>query len=263
MDHMSPATRLLEKHQEMVDVQNALEAEIEEFARVEERIKLREEELKRRDLELQESLVKFNKFLQENDSKRTRAEKKALAEIRLREQKEEEIEKIKEQMEDLKRQKVHFAEVLAKDMRYQDYLDRVLEVAEEYPETNDVLMRYYTLRATNSDLVERARHCAQENEDLRQQLQKYTEEKTNEILGYNILTSTLQKQLEEAEMRALHVQSTIEKRLTEAADKKRETGQIVRCVLAAYVCCPPLFFLAHPVPAARAKTSSSASLRGQ
>ena len=36
--------------------------------------------LKKKDLELQESLIKFNKFLQENDSKRNRAEKKQLDE---------------------------------------------------------------------------------------------------------------------------------------------------------------------------------------
>lgn len=38
--------------------------------------KRREEILKNKDRELQESLIKFNKFLQDNDSKRSRAEKK-------------------------------------------------------------------------------------------------------------------------------------------------------------------------------------------
>ena len=40
--------------------------------------------MKKKDLDLQESLIRFSKFLQENDSKRARAEKKAAAE-RLRE----------------------------------------------------------------------------------------------------------------------------------------------------------------------------------
>lgn len=42
----------------------------------EEIFKKREEALKMKDLELQESLIRFSKFLQENDSKRARAEKK-------------------------------------------------------------------------------------------------------------------------------------------------------------------------------------------
>jgi hypothetical protein len=64
------------------------------FGRKEEVFKRREEGLKKKDLDLQESLIRFSKFLQENDSKRTRAEKKAADEIRLRLQKEAEIEQL-------------------------------------------------------------------------------------------------------------------------------------------------------------------------
>jgi hypothetical protein len=57
-------------------VQESLEAQKQEFTRKEEGFKRREETLKKKDLDLQESLIRFSKFLQENDSKRTRAEKK-------------------------------------------------------------------------------------------------------------------------------------------------------------------------------------------
>ena len=100
LDHVSPATRLLEKRRHMFEVQEALDAQkegvlltihfnthtqtpfppsrAEEFQRREATFQRREEMLKKKDLELQESLIKFNKFLQENDSKRNRAEKKQL-----------------------------------------------------------------------------------------------------------------------------------------------------------------------------------------
>ena len=73
-----------------------------EFQRREATFKRREEMLKKKDLELQESLIKFNKFLQENDSKRGRAEKKEKEEIKQRLVKEQEITKLHEA---LKRQK--------------------------------------------------------------------------------------------------------------------------------------------------------------
>ena len=41
----------------------------------------REEGLRQKDSELQESLIKFNKFLQENESKRNRAEKRTMMKI--------------------------------------------------------------------------------------------------------------------------------------------------------------------------------------
>ena len=48
----------------------------------------------RRDLELQEALFKFGKFLQENDGKRARALKKAQEEKRLCDTKQQEIERL-------------------------------------------------------------------------------------------------------------------------------------------------------------------------
>ena len=61
LDHVSPATRLLEKRRQMFEVQEALNAQKEEFQRREATFKRREEMLKKKDLELQESLIKFNK----------------------------------------------------------------------------------------------------------------------------------------------------------------------------------------------------------
>lgn len=118
LDHVSPATRLLEKRRQMFEVQEALEAQKQDFNRKEEVFKRREEALKLKDLELQESLIRFSKFLQENDSKRARAEKKAADEIKARLQKEKEIEQLTEVLEELKTEKERILEVLEKNMRW-------------------------------------------------------------------------------------------------------------------------------------------------
>ena len=76
LDHVSPATRLLEKRRQMFEVQEALDAQKEDFERREHAFGQREDALRKKDLALQESLIKFNKFLQENESKRNRAEKR-------------------------------------------------------------------------------------------------------------------------------------------------------------------------------------------
>lgn len=83
----------------------------------EEVFKRREEGLKRKDLELQESLIRFSKFLQENDSKRSRAEKKAADEIKLRLQKEKEIDSLRTTLEELQSEKEKVHEILEKNMR--------------------------------------------------------------------------------------------------------------------------------------------------
>lgn len=83
----------------------------------EEAFRKREDSLKKKDLELQESLIRFSKFLQENDSKRARAEKKAADEIKTRLQKEKEIEQLSDVLEQLREEKEHVHDVLDKYMR--------------------------------------------------------------------------------------------------------------------------------------------------
>ena len=96
-DHVSPATRLLEKRRQMFEVQEALNSQKEEFGRREDAFRRREDGLRRKDLDLQESLIKFNKFLQENESKRNRALKRAAEEKKQRESKELEIRRLEAQ----------------------------------------------------------------------------------------------------------------------------------------------------------------------
>jgi hypothetical protein len=67
---------------------------------------------------LQESLIRFSRFLQDNDAKRARAEKKAADEIRLRLAKEKEVEQLTEVLEALREEKEGVTEVLDKFMRW-------------------------------------------------------------------------------------------------------------------------------------------------
>lgn len=84
----------------------------------EEGFRQREDVLKRRDLELQESLIRFSRFLQENDAKRARAEKKALEECRARATKEAEISKLNEAVEALTEERERIDAIVDKRMRW-------------------------------------------------------------------------------------------------------------------------------------------------
>lgn len=74
----------------------------------------REEALKKRDLELQESLLRFTKFLAENDAKRAKANKKAADEVRLRVEKEHEIARLHSEAEACRAQKKAMQQTLQK-----------------------------------------------------------------------------------------------------------------------------------------------------
>mmetsp|Transcript_16631 Transcript_16631/g.28553 ORF Transcript_16631/g.28553 Transcript_16631/m.28553 type:complete len:325 (+) Transcript_16631:114-1088(+) len=227
LDHVSPATRLLEKRRQMFEVQEALEAQKQEFNRKEEVFKRREEALKLKDLELQESLIRFSKFLQENDSKRARAEKKAADEVKLRLLKEKEIEQLSEVLEELRQEKERIHDVLEKNMRYQHYLESVLEVADEYQEVSDLLLRHATLRATNADLKDHQRKCSELAEKTRSELAAYVKAKSDEILALNNQVARLKKELEGYEAEAIVQESKKDASLGVASHKTLEYGQVV------------------------------------
>ena len=81
----------------MFEVQEALDAQKEEYLRHEDAFRRREEALRKKDVELQDSLIKFNKFLQENESKRKRAVTRAADGRKQIEQKELDIERLSKQ----------------------------------------------------------------------------------------------------------------------------------------------------------------------
>eukprot|EP00306_Pavlova_sp_CCMP459_P010700 CAMPEP_0185189618 /NCGR_PEP_ID=MMETSP1140-20130426/6149_1 /TAXON_ID=298111 /ORGANISM="Pavlova sp., Strain CCMP459" /LENGTH=412 /DNA_ID=CAMNT_0027756195 /DNA_START=8 /DNA_END=1246 /DNA_ORIENTATION=+ len=244
LEHVSPATRLLEKRRQMFEVQEALDAQKEEYKRREAEFKRREEKLKERDLALQESLIKFNKFLQENDSKRARAEKKEKDEMKQRLAKEAEIARLRETLEKLKQDKAEMQAVVAKDMRYQQYLDSVVEVNDrEFPDIAEILMRYDTLDATHNDLVERSRLGQAQLEEQAIRNAKYAKEMSDETLANNNEIANLQQRLEVVQGITQRLQMETERRLQDAAEVTLQLGQVLmacdniytRCVRSSHV----------------------------
>jgi len=227
LDHVSPATRLLEKRRQMFEVQEALDAQKEEFQRREATFKRREEMLKKKDLALQESLIRFNKFLQENDSKRNRAEKKRADEAKQKTGKEAEIERLVKEVEKQKQKRGEMETEVRKMSRYQAYLDFVLEMEEDWPEIADLLSRYATLDAANKDLIERQDTASQENEDERHFLQQFIREKTDVILACNNKIADLQQSSEKTQAMARDLVSESDRQMTSVADSTLELGQVV------------------------------------
>ena len=184
-DHLTPATRLLEKRREMAEVEQALAAQKEEFQMKMESLQQRREELERKEYQLKESLLKFDKFLKENDLKRARAVKKANDERDMKRTKDKEIERLKEETQMYWQERERLQKKLGKHVIFHKYLDCVLESAEEFHEVREVIARYDTLTATHQDLMEGEQKNQERVEKEKQELIKYTEEKNNEILGYN------------------------------------------------------------------------------
>ena len=218
-DHLTPATRLLEKRREMAEVEQALGAQKEEFQMKMESLQQRREELERKEYQLKESLLKFDKFLKENDSKRARALKKASDERDARRGKDREIERLAEDIEVLTKKKEKMQKKLEKYSTFQRYLDKVLEVSEEFHEIREITARYDTLIDTHRQLLSRENLNQDAIEEEKSKLKKFMEEKNNEILSYNNQLAQLQTELEKTQSNAVkweskwtHIQNTAAKK---------------------------------------------------
>uniref|UniRef100_H3HC35 DUF4200 domain-containing protein n=1 Tax=Phytophthora ramorum TaxID=164328 RepID=H3HC35_PHYRM len=231
LDHVSPATRLLEKRRQMFEVQEALDAQKEEFARREDAFHRREEGLRKKDLELQESLIKFNKFLQENESKRNRAVKRASDEVKQRLSKEQEVAKLQAQLTVLQRESDALGAQVRHHLKYTRYLELVQEaVPEDYPEVSDLVNRYHTLRETNRDLSRNQITHEEESESKRLEFAAFQKERANEILTFNNRIAALQRALEREELQAVRMQHETDASLRATTQKTLALGQIIMAI---------------------------------
>lgn len=216
---ITSATRLLEERREMVEVEHALIAQKEEFQMRKESLQQRTEELERKEQQLKESLLKFDKFLKENDAKRARAIKKSAEEQELCKKKETEVQKLEDLQQQLVGERERLSEKLEKHEIYQKFMQKVLDQSEEFSETREIIDRYNTLVATHSDLLDREQLNQKASEDEKARLVRFTEEKNNQILHYNNKLAQLQTRLDQAQSNAVkweskwtHIQNTAAKK---------------------------------------------------
>ena len=248
-DHVSPATRLLEKRRQMFEVQEALNSQKEEFSRREDAFRRREDGLRRKDLELQESLIKFNKFLQENESKRNRALKRSAEEKKQREMKEKEIEKLKVQLATRKKEESLQKIEVEQNLKYQDYLDNVvINMSKFFPEISDILNRYKTLRDANQHLIEKHKQQEAQNDSMQKDYVNLKKSSENSVLNNTNAIAEKQLVLEHKRAYTMREQSEIEKVAMEASEKSLELGQINSSVSNILERCEESFRVRHNKP---------------
>lgn len=229
--HVSPATRMLEKRRQIFEVQEALDAQKEEFARRDDAFHRREDALRKKDLELQESLIKFNKFLQENESKRNRAVKRANDEVKQRLSKEEEMTRLQAQLMTLQQERDTLKTQVRHHLKYTRYLELVQEtVPEDYPEVGDLINRYHTLRETNDDLSRNQCIHEEESEGKRLEFAAYQKECVNEVLAFNNRIAALQRTLEQEEVQGVRLQHETDATLRGTMQKTLALGQIIMAI---------------------------------
>jgi hypothetical protein len=123
----SQSTLLLKKRKEMKEVDDALELMKKDYERRMYVCEERRLQFEMKQAKLREQVLKFEKFIQENDAKRQRAETKSKNERKQYEEKCREIILLTQTIQELEKTCQAMQKELLKQKRYEEYLERIVE----------------------------------------------------------------------------------------------------------------------------------------
>jgi chromosome segregation ATPase len=137
------STLLMKKKKEMREVNDALEFMKQEYRSRMDLCDKRQREFEAKQLEMKEQVLKFEKFIQENDAKRARADTKAKQERRVLEQKDAELRRLAAELDAAMAEEAKLKEQREKLKGFQGFLTRTIDASEqEFDEIGDLLSRY-------------------------------------------------------------------------------------------------------------------------
>jgi hypothetical protein len=153
-DTVSQSTLLLKKKKEMHQVDDRLDDAKDDYRRRGDACEARRAEFEVRQVEMRSQVARFEKFVQENDAKRSRAEAKTRGETRMFLQKVEDQKRGDAELERLLTEKEAQSLKLTKLQQHRAYLEACVDAAgEDTDEVSDLLVRHTALKAANEDLV--------------------------------------------------------------------------------------------------------------
>lgn len=238
LDHVSPATLLLEKRRQMTEVQQALDAQKEEYDRKEAMFKRREQQLRKKDLELQENLCQFNKFLKDKSDKRQQYLQKAEVERKEKHLKIKEMAEKKKALQGIKGECSGLEADFKENEKYDLFLEAVKRrYDQEYPEIEHILKRHEVLEKARRDLEVKEVETSQQLEQMRIRLSEFTQEQHTRYLDLNNLKQRMQKKQEDATNAAQELETRVTSVVQQRLDRTRELGEITMSVQNIYDRC--------------------------
>nr|XP_060166130.1 cilia- and flagella-associated protein 73 [Globicephala melas] len=226
VDHVPPPLlRLLEKRQELVDADQGLQAQKEVFQTMQASLKQRWEQLEQKEQELKGSFVRFEKFLQDAEARRSRALRRAAEERQLAGRREAEALRLRAQLEELQRERARLQRLLWRLEPCARLLGQVLEQLPEFQEVPELMARFDSLADTQAALRLTERQRLAELEEARARLRRLRDTWQDELLRQGQRRAQLLEQLEAARERTLHWESKYIQIQNTAAEKTLLLGR--------------------------------------
>ncbi len=132
---------------------------------------------------MQDYLISFCNLLSDSDAKKLRAERRYNEEKKAREQKEKEIQEIRQQCEELQEHQQKVERKVQNLKKYEEYLETVTKAyPDQYSDLTEILTRYNTLVKSNDHLQNMNKEKSEDLDCLKTEMFNYEKSKNHEIL---------------------------------------------------------------------------------
>ncbi|XP_066116620.1 cilia- and flagella-associated protein 73 [Saccopteryx bilineata] len=206
-NHFPPVLCLLEKRRELENADQGLRAQKEVFQTSMAVLRERWEQLEQKEQELKGSFVRFDKFLKDTESRRSRAMRRAAEERHRADRQEAKALRLRAQLEELRRERARLRRGLQHLEPCARLLEQVLEQLPEFQEVPELVARFDTLADTLATLRLTERQRRAELEEARARLQGLRATWQDELLRQGQRRAQLLERLEAARERTLHWES--------------------------------------------------------
>ena len=189
-----------------------------------------EKDLRAKDLVIQESMIQFSVFLQENEKKKKKAADKIENEKKETLNKQTEISTKTAQLKQLQLKAKRIEARKTALLKYEDYLDKVRNSTDEFNEISDILFRYETLNKENLKLDRTHRDLEDKLNRKKEQTTKYIKDKSTEIMKLNNEISSKKSELERILDDTNNLKAEAEEISSKRLGKVSELAQILMAI---------------------------------
>ena len=176
-------------------------------------------------------MIEFSQFLQDNEKKKSEADKKRSEENNKIEILKKQIDKKKEQYQILLDKQTRINLKVKAMKKYEAYLESVRDRnPDEYQELNDILSRYWTLKNSNNKLTENMKNLERELEDLKTTVANYEKDMNFQIMQLNNEIGGLQLRYEQIEDQKNKLKSEAEETRQKKSSKISDLARILMAI---------------------------------
>ncbi|MBN3319947.1 CCD42 protein, partial [Atractosteus spatula] len=230
-------TLVLKREVEVEDINRQLAAKRQDFANRMEALARRRAEFELKQKLTKERALKFDKFLQDNESKRRRALRNYQMERKHNELKEKEIQDLLQELEKLQVRQQHLKKKVEKNKMHEDYLLKIIDhLPENYLEYGadslvmPIIRRHETLAVTNEALVRQLSSLSEELEKSQHKLESLHQEHDTNKLMTNSELSDLQIQYDRAKERNKQLEMNLTLHQGQFRNQSEELGSLLMAV---------------------------------